>query len=180
MLEDTIEIRGINSEFTTGFKFHRNISDYAGDYENISIGNSASSFETYSPIIDEIKKSINAIELFNEISKKTNDEIKLLDIYGFFPVIIGNDQKPIPLYSIIEIIDGMIDYEQIIDQIPTITLQQIQNTFDFLRKLTSINIFNADIDEIENSLDLNDSELIHFLTNALNDEGKKSVLYHDK
>lgn len=155
-------------------------SDAVHNQQEFNPATGAHTIGDYSSSLDEINKVFKAIEVFQDISQKSEGEIKLLEKYGFFPVLIGKDQEPFPLYSFIEVLDGLIEYNEILDEIPSITLTQVQNTMTFLRKLTSINIFNADLDELEDSIDSDNSDYFQKLINSKNVIGDKRVLYHDK
>ena len=163
-------------------KFQKNLnySDAVHNDQELNPATGAHTIGDYSSSLDEINKVIKAIEVFQDISQKAEGEIKLLEKYGFFPILMDKNQDPFPLYSFIEVLDGLVDYNEILNEIPSITIAQVQNTITFLRKLTSINIFNADLDEIENSDDSENFELIQKLIEANTEKGVKRVLYHDK
>jgi len=158
----------------------RSVSNFVNDIQQFNRATGEKTFVITSYRFPEIDKITSAIEVFRDISQKAGGEIKLLDKYGYFPVLIDKDQEPFPLYSFVEVLDGLIEYNEILEEIPSITLDQVHNTITFLRKLAAINIFNADIDEIEEIGDLNSSDFIETIINAGADKGVKRVLYHDK
>ena len=130
--------------------------------------------------VNEMRSLIGVIEIFSEISKATGEDVILRQVYDYFPVLVGNDKKPIPLFEFVEILDETIDYEIIKEELPTLSYTQIYNAISFLRKISSVNIRGIDIDEAEELFDEEDEKLISELKKGFEDKEIKRVLYQDK
>ena len=140
----------------------------------------ARTLDKLSSKMQSAQQLISTLNFFESISSKTGGVICLNEKFGFFPVILLEDGTPIPLYYFIEVIDELLDYQEIIDEFPNMRYSQVVNTFEFLRKISSINIYNADIDKLEDEIDSTDTSLILTLQKSFADGENKRVLYRDK
>lgn len=140
----------------------------------------AQTLDEISSRLHSIEEIIYSIRFFETISAKTGGVIKLDQKFGFFPVILREDGSPIPLYYFVEVIDELLDYQKLKEEFPELTFSQIENTLAFIRKLSAINMFNADIDELESEFDEYDFSLIQALQESITDGDKTRVLYNDK
>ncbi|WP_435546814.1 hypothetical protein [Desulfobacterium sp. N47] len=81
-----------------------------------------------------------------------------------------------PLFSLIEVVDELIDYDRIIQELPGISYSQINGAISFLRKVAQFNMKNIDIDDtLDDELAANDSFLSE-LRKAFADKGDTRVL----
>ena len=103
--------------------------------------------------------------------------MKLLEEYDYFPVLIGRDGRPIPVFMLVEALDGAVDYDHIKEQLPALSYSQIHGAIAFLRKVSQLNLHGLDIDELEDELDAQDGELINELESGLADKEIARVLY---
>lgn len=98
---------------------------------------------------------------------------------GCLPALIGNDARPVYLYEFVEAVDGLIDYDGVKGEFPTLNYAQISGAIAFLRKVSQHNARGIDIDALEDEADANDVELTNALRNALNDVETSCVLNND-
>jgi hypothetical protein len=54
----------------------------------------------------------------------------------------------LPLYSFIEGVDGLIDYEKIVNEYPGLSYSQISGVFTFLKRVAQFNIKAIDIEQL--------------------------------
>jgi hypothetical protein len=88
----------------------------------------------------------------------------------FLPYLRGSDGEPVYLYNLVEVIEEVVDFDEVLAELPTLTFSQVAAAVSFLRKVAQINSTGADIDSVEDQADASNPELIEALRNALNEE----------
>lgn len=122
----------------------------------------------------------NIALLFYRASKATGDYVKLLPSHHFCPLLIGSDEKPVGLYQFVEVLDAIIDYDRIRDELPNLSYAQINGSLMFLRKVAQCNIHDIDIDELEDEKLESDAGFIDEVKRAVADQETTRVLNFDK
>lgn len=124
-------------------------------------------------------KRIALLKMFAECSTATGDYVQISPRLGCLPALIGNDARPVYLYEFVEALDGLVDYDAVKEEFPTLSYAQISGALAFLRKTAQFNARGIDIDALEDEADANDPELINALRTALNDRETSRVLHND-
>jgi hypothetical protein len=145
----------------------------------VTRASASNSIDKLSNQVGNLQKLLGAIEIFSKISNTTGNSVHLLEEYNFFPVLIGNDRKPVPLFNLMEILDELVDYDAVIKELPTISYTQVHNAINFLRKVSAINLHGEDIDDIEEDIDNSDA-LLNALKSGFEDKEITRVLYRDE
>ncbi len=131
------------------------------------------------PLIKELAKKskvFSVLEMFSEWNEASGGYVKLLPELRFCPVLVGDDDKPVPLYELIEVIDGVVDYNEIQDEFPGLSFAQIDGAISFLRKIAQFNILGVDFDDLEDEMLAEDEGLLEELRNALANQEISRVL----
>jgi uncharacterized protein (DUF433 family) len=92
------------------------------------------------------------LDLFEKAAHAAGGIVTLDLQHSFLPVIIGNDHRPIPLYELVGSIDGNIDYDDILEDFPTLSFGQIAGAFAFLRNIAQFNVKGLNIEDLEDLL----------------------------
>lgn len=129
---------------------------------------------TVREITAEIKQPYGYIQEFKKISEETGSYVQILKEYSFCPVLLGNDNNPVFLYRVIEIIDEIIDYRRLKSEFSNLSFAHFNGAISFLKKLSQLNLIFLDIDELE-EIELLDNEklLNEFRTAFSNEEGTR-------
>ena len=93
------------------------------------------------------------LSTLNNISEATNKVVYLDPELSFLPVIRAQNGKSVPLYEFVEVLDGLLDYEEIKKELPDLSYAQISGAIGFLRKLGQFNTVGVDIDQLEDDDD---------------------------
>lgn len=113
-----------------------------------------------------------AIDIYNkdylfrtlqQCSISSGDYVKILPEMNCIPILIGNDERPVFLYHLVEALDEFIDYDRIEEEYPTLSYAQIVGAVSFLRKLAQTNTAEIDVDDLEDEFDSKDEALIEEL-----------------
>lgn len=139
--------------------------------------------EPISQLVDswyEIQRSINVLEMLARFSESTGEFVKLFREYDFLPVLIGDDNRPIYLFLLVEVLDELVDYNKIREELPTLSHSQIDGAISFLRKIAQFNLHGLDIDEVIDEMESEDHELLSELKKGLTDQEIARVLHHDQ
>ncbi|MBU3980952.1 MAG: hypothetical protein KJ550_08155 [Proteobacteria bacterium] len=108
----------------------------------------------------QIQEKVILAKYLYEANSYIGNQIILSKEYGFCPGLIDGAKNFIPLFSLIEVVDELIDYDRIIQELPGISYSQINGAISFLRKVAQFNIKNIDIDDtLDDELAANDSFL---------------------
>lgn len=127
-------------------------------------------------------KALNRIALLKvlvECSVSTGGYVQVNPQIGCLPMLVGNDSRPVFLYQFVEALDGLVDYDRIREEFPTLSYAQIDGAMAFIRKVAQINARGIDIDELEDAADAEDAQLIDALRTAVNDRETSRVLHND-
>lgn len=120
--------------------------------------------------------SITLIKTLAELSVSTEGYVQLLPEMSYMPVLIGNDEQPVYLYQLVEILESYLDYDALLAEFPTLNFSQISGAISFLRKVAQINSRQIDVDELEDQLD---TEFLDELRQAFEERGNVArVLTH--
>jgi hypothetical protein len=123
---------------------------------------------------------LGALLAFQRISKTTGGYVRILPELSWCPVLIGSDQRIIPLYQVVEAIDGLVDYDAIREEFPTLSYAQIHGALSFLRKIAQLNIKGIDIDEMEDEELAQDENFMTELRRGFADQEISRVLNFDE
>lgn len=116
-------------------------------------------------------ESLKRVALFKQLleySALTGGHVRLDTELGCLPALIGSDARPIFLYEFVEALDGLVDYDSIKEEFPTLSYAQISGAIAFIRKVAQLNARGINIDELEDEADANDANLTNALRDALN------------
>src|SRR5437764_6184681 len=81
----------------------------------------------------------NTALLLHRASEATGGYVKLLPQCHYCPVLIDAHDKAVPLFEFVEVLDGIIDYDQIKEELPSLSYAQIHGSMLFLRKVAQFN-----------------------------------------
>ena len=109
-------------------------------------------------------------------SIETGGYVQLLPEMSYIPVLVGNDNEPVFLYQLIEIIEGYLDFDGILVEFPTLNFSQVVGAISFLRKIAQINSRQIDVDALE---DDQDSESLQELRSAFADRENIKDVFTD-
>jgi len=104
---------------------------------------------------------------YSQSNDAVGGPIQLLPQYSFCPVLVQRDQTPIFLFQFVEVLDGLIDYEAVKNQLPGLSFGQIGGAIAFIRKLSQFNLKAIDIDELLESQEATNQTLITNLRAAI-------------
>jgi len=113
-----------------------------------------------------------------DASRNAGNYVTISSESSFCPTLIGSDQRHIPLFEFLEVIDEIIDYNKILEKLPSLSYSQISGAISFLRKITQFNVKGFDIDHIMDVLHDNDV-LLSELREAISDQEGIRVLNFD-
>ena len=127
----------------------------------------------------KIQEILPLLKFLNESTTESGNYIKLLKKYSYCPGLIDSNQNFIPLYALIEYLDGLIDYEKVIEEYPALSYTQINGAISFLRKIAQFNIRGVDIDQFFESVSEADEKFLSELRSALYNKEDIRVLNFD-
>jgi hypothetical protein len=149
----------------------------------ISKATSSSETPTFSSILGNVlREALNMafVHWLTNASRSTGGFVKFLDDHADLPVLLGNDGNPVALFEFIEAIDGVVDYEALREELPTLSYAQINGAISFLRKVAQFNTNGVDIDDLEDQETANDPDLIEAMKKAIADQETSRVLNHSE
>jgi hypothetical protein len=111
-----------------------------------------------------------------EVSVTTGSVVKIAAEHRFLPVLPRAGIVPVPLYEFVEVLDGLVDYDEVIEEFPGLTYSQVNGALQFLRRLSQFNMEQVDIDSQEQQATVSDNAFIEQLRAALADREKTRVL----
>lgn len=97
----------------------------------------------------------------------------------YIPMLIGSDNEAVPLYHFVEVMDEIVDYDLVRQELPTLSYAQIGGAISFLRKVSQINPQGADLDILEDMELSEDPAFLDELREALADEETSRVFNRD-
>ena len=89
-----------------------------------------------SPLVDEMRRVAKEVGL------------PLVFPHGF-PCLRTRDGQDVPLYQIVEEVEGQVDLGAVADELPRVTYGQLSATMEFVKRLLQLNERQLDIDELE-------------------------------
>ena len=144
---------------------------------------------TGTSLTDDLKRilqSVNAAQqtahvLFalSQFSEAAGGHVQLRPEYEYVPVLIGDDGVAVPLYHFVEVLDGLVGYDQIKQELPTLSYVQIDGAISFLRKVAQYNPRYIDFDLLEDQEIRSDPAFLNELRRALGDKETSRVLNRD-
>ena len=90
-------------------------------------------------IADWGKKTV-ILKQYSACNDAIGNYIALRPNLSFCPALIGSGDRIVFLFQFVEILDGLIDYENIQSRLPGFSFKQIGGAIVFLRKLAQFNI----------------------------------------
>jgi hypothetical protein len=118
----------------------------------------------------EILRKTTILRELLSLSEATGGYVLMESETKFLPYLRGSDGEPVYLYNLVEVIEEVVDFDEVLAELPTLTFSQVAAAVSFLRKVAQINSTGADIDSVEDQADASNPELIEALRNALNEE----------
>lgn len=94
--------------------------------------------------------------------------------------LIGADNRTLPLYHFVEVLDELVDYDSVIGELPYLSHAQVSGAISFLRKLAQVNPNNLDPDAFEDEGITGDPVFMDELRKALADKETSRVLSRDQ
>lgn len=111
--------------------------------------------------------------------QKTGNYVILSKDFGFLPGLIDNNQEFISLFRFIEVMDELIDYDRVIQELPSLSYSHISGAISFLRKVAQFNLRGYNIDEIIDDELVADEIFLSELRQALANQEVTRVLNFD-
>jgi len=127
-----------------------------------------------------LQKVFAVFDMLVSIGNSTGGFVELRKEYNYFPVLMGNNNRPVPLFAFVEVLDETIDYDRLKEELPTLSYSQISGAITFLRKVAQFNPYGIDVDEAEDEISGSEKNLLDELEAGLADQEIARVLHHDK
>jgi len=122
----------------------------------------------------------NVLDLLVRASEITGSYVELSPEFYFCPVLKDNTGRVVPLYEFVEILDELIDYEDIKEELPTFSFTQINGAISFLRKIAQFNTADIDIDAVIDEDLVQDPNFLNELRRGIADQESNHVLNLDQ
>ena len=119
------------------------------------------------------------VEVYNVSSVLSGGYVMILPQYSFCPALIGSDDQPVFLFDFVEVIDGLLDYDRIKEEIPNISYAQIDGAISFIRKLLQFNSNSLDIDDLREEMSFRNGLFLDGQKSSLTTSEPASVLNFD-
>jgi hypothetical protein len=119
---------------------------------------------------------VGVIDFYNSASISSSGFVMIQPQYSFCPTLIGNDNQPVFLFDFVEVIDGLLDYDRIKEEIPNISYAQIDGAISFIRKLLQFNSKSLDIDDLSEEIASQNQPFLERLRSSLTTTEPASVL----
>jgi len=124
------------------------------------------------------EKTSLAVYLYNA-SQNTGNYVILSKDFGFLPGLIDNNQEFVSLFRFIEVMDEVIDYDRVIQELPSLSYSHISGVISFLRQVAQFNLRGYNIDEIMDHELVADEIFLSELRQALANQEVTRVLNFD-
>ena len=124
----------------------------------------------------DAQRIVEVVDVFNELSKKTGGYVQLRPEFSYCPVLMGNDNQPVFLFQFVEVLDEMVDFSNIREELPTISFAQIDGAISFLRKLAQFNSKDFDIDNFADEELIQNERFLNELRQAFTHQETTRVL----
>lgn len=129
--------------------------------------------------VDAAQQAAHVLLAFSQFSEATGGHVQLRPEYQYVPVLIGDDGEAVPLYHFVEILDGLVGYNQVMQALPTLSYAQIDGALSFLRKVAQYNPRDIDFDALEDEEMRSNPAFLNELRRALADKETSRVLNRD-
>lgn len=100
-------------------------------------------------------------------STKTGNVVQFPSEFGYVPTLVGSDNRPVLLRSVVEEIESIIDPDEICERFPALSYTQVVCALMFLRKLSQLNTRDLDLDDVEDGLIEGDAEFQRTIADSL-------------
>ncbi len=118
----------------------------------------------------------STLAIYIHAGQATGNSVVLDAQHGCLPVLIGADQRAIPLYDFVEALDGIVNYSELQKEFPNLSFTQIAGAIAFLRKLAQFNTRGVDIDHLQDEALEQSTEFQEVVRRAIADQGATRVL----
>ncbi len=98
--------------------------------------------------------------LFTTATNYTGGYVKVRPELKSLPFLERKGRSHVYMYHFVDVINGLIDYDEVIDEYPGLSYSQINGAFGFIRRLLQFNTAMVDVDAVENEFCSQDQELI--------------------
>lgn len=115
-------------------------------------------------------------QMYHSASEYSGSYVKLLAEYRCLPLLERKELPPVFLYQFVEVLEGLVDYEHVIAELPGISYSQISSALGFLQRIAQFNTAGVDVDEVEHRYLAQDEELIAGLRRAIS-EGEPTHVF---
>lgn len=122
----------------------------------------------------DITSKLSVLGQYSRDNDATGGYIQFLPENSFCPTLAGREGKQVFLFRFVEVLDELIDYDKIREQLP-LSYRQIGRAISFLRKLSQFNCA-VDIDDLMDLAEAEDETFITTLRSALSSQGANIVL----
>ncbi|MGZ8842598.1 MAG: hypothetical protein ACXW18_02980 [Pyrinomonadaceae bacterium] len=129
--------------------------------------------------VNTAQQTAHVLVAFSTFSEATGGYVQLRPEYQYVPVLIGDDGEAVPLYHFVEVLDGLVAYDQIRQELPTLSYVQIDGALSFLRRVAQYNPREIDFDALEDEEIRSNPAFLNELRRALADKETSRVLNRD-
>ena len=130
--------------------------------------------------IAEFPSNLLVTNWLAKASEKSGNSVELRPEYAFCPVMMGEDSNPVFLYHFVEVVEELLAYKSVQEELPTLSITQIGGAIAYLRKVAQFNTKDVDIDALEDSVLVNDEGFLSELKQGLEDREIARVLNFSK
>lgn len=113
-------------------------------------------------------------------SRASGGYVRLSQDCHCIPYLVGTNQQRIPMMRFVEVIDEVVDFDDIKEELPELSYAQISGALGFLRKVCQFNSAGRDLDEDDAEAEASDPLFWDSIRRALDDEETARVLYLDQ
>src|SRR5437588_3175623 len=99
------------------------------------VSSPTSKLRDIAPVVDEAYRRYGVLRFMEEIARVTGGCVTFRERYSYLPALIGDDQKPVFLYHLVELLDEFVDLGRIRAEFPSLSYSQIASGIAFLRKM---------------------------------------------
>lgn len=147
--------------------------------ENTGLSFPTTDLDNYLNSLHAIQSAAQVIRIFSHCSYAIGGYVQMRPEYQFIPVLVDLDSNPVPLYRFLEVLDEVIDYDLVREELPNLSYAQIGGAISFLRKISQINPKGIDFDLLEDLELSTNSDFLNEIRKALADEETSRVLARD-
>ena len=119
---------------------------------------------------------VGMYEDYKRRAAEAGDSIVVDAKYAGLPVVRSTNGEVTPVYEVVDVIDALIDYKQVVQQLPNVGYTQVGDVMAFLRKIAQFNLHGVDIDEYNDTQMESDPAFQEMMIGAVRDEESVRVL----